>query len=247
MTEDFVPGGAPDPTPTPVWRAQGGGLTAALTFDDGPDPVTTPALLDFLAAHGVRATFCVVGTGITAPGGAALLRRIVADGHTLGNHSTDFDDLGALPAAEIERRMKATLDVIRTALGDPEAVVPFFRAPNGSWGPSPAVAVALGMQPLAVVNTIGDWETQDVDTLTADLRTAMRAGEVVLAHDGGGDRSGTLAAVRTVVSERLAAGWTFSLPVGAPAPGGETVPDSHSDTGNPAPGSALAHGDGETG
>ena len=70
------------------------------------------------------------------------------------------------------------------------------------------------MQPLAVINTISDWETQDVPTLTTNLRAAMKPGQVVLTHDGGGDRSGTLAAVQTVVSERLAAGWPFTLPAG---------------------------------
>jgi endo-1,4-beta-xylanase len=72
--------------------------------------------------------------------------------------------------------------------------------------------VALGMRPLAVLNTIDDWRTQDVGTLTANLRSAIRPGEIVLMHDGGGDRTGTLAAVRTVVTERLASGWRFTLP-----------------------------------
>ena len=68
------------------------------------------------------------------------------------------------------------------------------------------------MQPLAVVNTIGDWQTQDEALLTERLREAMRPGELVLVHDGGGDRAASVAAVRTVVRERQAAGWTFTLP-----------------------------------
>ncbi|KQX05616.1 MULTISPECIES: endo-1,4-beta-xylanase [unclassified Leifsonia] len=213
---DVVPGGAPNPVATPVSQAQGSGDAAALTFDDGPNPGTTPALLDYLKANDLRATFCVIGQNITAPGGAELLKRIVAEGHTLCNHSTSYDDMGSLSAAAASERMAANLDIIRTALGDPQAKVPFFRAPNGSWGQTAAAAVALGMQPLAVVNTISDWETQDIPTLTDNLRAAMKPGQVVLAHDGGGDRSGTLAAVTTVVDERLAAGWNFTLPVGAP-------------------------------
>ncbi|MEJ3404305.1 endo-1,4-beta-xylanase [Rathayibacter sp. YIM 133350] len=214
---DVVPGGAVNPNATPVTQAQGTGNVAALTFDDGPNPGTTPALLDFLKANGISATFCVIGQNITAPGGADLLKRIVAEGHTLCNHSTNYDDMGSLSAADASDRMKADLAIIRTALGDPNAAVPFFRAPNGSWGQTANAAVALGMQPLGVVNTINDWATQDVPTLTANLRDAMKAGQIVLTHDGGGDRSGTLAAVKTVVGERLAAGWRFSLPVGAPA------------------------------
>ena len=214
------PGGAVDPVTTPVRLAAGVGDVAALTFDDGPDPGTTPALLDFLAEHDVRAVFCVIGRNITARGGAAILERIVADGHVLGNHSTDYADLGAWSAERVEADLRANLSVIRDALGNPGQRVPFWRAPNGSWGASRAVAVSLGMQPLAVANTIGDWLTQDVPTLTANLRSAMRAGEIVLAHDGGGDRSGTLAAVRAVVTERLAEGWTFTFPRGTPPDAG---------------------------
>ena len=212
----FVPGGAVDPVEEPVVAAQGGGNVAALTFDDGPNGQVTAELLDYLAANRLHATFCVIGQNVEAPGGADLLRRMVAEGHTLCNHSTDYADMGALTPAEAEQKMKDNLIIIRTALGDPQARVPFFRAPNGSWGQTAPVAVALGMQPLAVVNTIGDWETQDVATLTPRLRAAMKPGEVVLTHDGGGDRTGTLTAVRTVVDERLGDGWTFSLPVGAP-------------------------------
>ncbi len=213
------PGGATNPTTTPVSAAQGSGNVVALTFDDGPNPATTPALLDFLAENDIKAVFCVIGQNITAPGGGDILKRIVAEGHVLCNHSTTYDDMGSLTQSQAAARMADNLTMIRTALGDDDYPVPFFRAPNGSWGNTSAAAVSLGMQPLAVVNTINDWATQDVDTLTANLRTAMQPGQVVLVHDGGGDRNGSLQAVRTVVSERLAEGWTFSLPEGAPANG----------------------------
>ena len=220
---DVVPGGAVNPVPTPVRLAEGTGDVAALTFDDGPNPGTTPALLDFLAEHDLHAVFCVIGQNVRAPGGAELLRRIVDEGHVLCNHSTGYADMGAWSADQVRADLVENLGILRDALGDPEHPVPFFRAPNGSWGATPEVAVALGMQPLAVVYTISDWETQDVETLTANLRAAMRPGEVVLAHDGGGDRAGTLAAVETVVAERLAAGWEFTFPVGTPPPAVEDL------------------------
>ena len=223
---DFVPGGAINPVVTPVSLAEGTGSVSALTFDDGPNPGTTPALLDFLAANDLKAVFCVIGQNITAPGGAAILQRIVDEGHVLCNHSTSYADMGSWSAAQVEADLKANLQIIRNALGDPNQAVPFWRAPHGSWGVTPAVAVALGMQPLAVVNTIDDWATQDVATLTGNLRAAMKPGEVVLAHDGGGDRSGTLAAVQTVVAERLADGWQFVFPKGTPPAAGEVVIDT---------------------
>ncbi|GAB2468391.1 hypothetical protein GCM10027063_05980 [Promicromonospora xylanilytica] len=222
-TDDVVPGGAVNPTPTPAYLAEGTGDVSALTFDDGPNPGTTPALLDFLAEHEITAVFCVIGQNIQADGGAAILRRIVTDGHVLCNHSTGYADMGSWTEEQVRADLVANLDIIRDALGDPNQKVPFWRAPNGSWGVTPGVAVELGMQPLAVRNTIADWETQDVDTLTANLRAAMVPGELVLVHDGGGDRSGTLAAVRTVVTERLATGWEFTFPQGTPPASGAVI------------------------
>ncbi len=216
LPPDFVPGGAINPVTTPVMLADGAGNVSALTFDDGPNPAVTPALLDYLKANGLHATFCVIGQNIQATGGAEILQRIVREGHVLCNHSTSYADMGSWTPQQVQTDLIANLDIIRTALSDPYAKVPFFRAPNGSWGATPQVAVDLGMQPLAVVNTISDWETQDVPTLTDNLRAAMKPGEIVLAHDGGGDRSGTLAAVQTVVSERLADGWSFVFPKGTP-------------------------------
>lgn len=199
------------PTTTPLATAAGVGDVVALTFDDGPNGADTEALLDLLAEHGIRAVFAVIGSQILAPGGAELLRRIVADGHVLCNHSTDFDDMAALTVEAARERMRANAAIIADAVG-PGIPVPYFRAPNGSWGRTPEAAVAEGMQPLAVVNTIGDWMTQDETVLTQRLREAMRPGELVLVHDGGGSRAASVAAVRTVVEERLAAGWRFVLP-----------------------------------
>ena len=189
----------------------GTGLVAALTFDDGPNGRDTLDLLDFLAEHSLPAVFAVIGENIEAPDGAKVLRRIVDDGHVLCNHSTGFADMGGQSFDEAVADMRRNLEIIRAAVGD--VPVPYFRAPNGSWGEHLAdAAVALGMRPLGVINTIGDWMTQDVPTLVTALRAAFVPGQLVLAHDGGGDRAGTVEAVRTVVLEKLAEGWAFSLP-----------------------------------
>lgn len=205
-------GGHPAPVITPVERAAGTGNRACLTFDDGPNGRDTADLLDFLVERNIQAVFCVVGDSIEAPGGAELLRRMVADGHVLANHSMSFADMGTWPAAEVEADLTRTLEVIRTALADPAHLVPYWRAPNGSWGVTAQVAVDLGMQPLGVTGAIGDWEEQQPDVLAERLRAAMTPGAMVLAHDGGGERAGTVQAVRRVVDERLAQGWRFTLP-----------------------------------
>ena len=195
-----------------ISRSEGTGLVCALTFDDGPNGETTSRLLDFLGDHGIRAVFCVIGSSIREPDGGRLLRRMVAEGHLLANHSTGCADMGTWSRAAIRADLIANLAIIRDALGDPNALVPYFRAPNGNWGETESVAAALGMRSLAVINTIDDWRTQDLPTLIDDLRAAMQPGELVLAHDGGGDRERTVDAVVAVVTERLALGWRFTLP-----------------------------------
>lgn len=203
------------PTVTPVKAAVGEGLVCALTVDDGPNGRDTEALLDGLKQRGIRAVFAVIGEQIQAPGGAELLRRIVAEGHVLCNHSTSFADMGEWEAGAVRDDMLRNLAIIREALGDADAPVPFWRAPNGSWGVTAGVAVELGMQPLGVANVIHDWVDQDVEVLAERLRDVMTPGELVLVHDGGGDRAGTVAATLRVIDEKRAEGWTFTMPVGA--------------------------------
>jgi endo-1,4-beta-xylanase len=200
------------PTPDPVVTASGRGRVAALTLDDGPNGDTTTALLDLFAAHGVQATFCVVGAQVRAAGGAEVLRRTVAEGHPLAVHGMTYADQGAWHADRVRADLRASVAVICDALGDQRAPVPWFRAPNGSWGAAAAVAVEEGLQPLGVTGTIDDWRTQHVGTLEANLRAAIRPGGIVLAHDGGGDRWGTVQALRTVLPQWLAAGWRFTRP-----------------------------------
>ena len=195
-----------------IFRSEGTGLVCALTFDDGPNGDTTCRLLDFLAEQDIRAVFCVVGENVLAPGGAEVLGRIAAEGHVLCNHTTGFADMGDWEPREIEADLRANLRVIRDAMGDENYPVPYFRAPGGSWGQTEEIAARLGMQSLAVMNTIEDWRTQSLRTLVANLRAAIRPGELVLAHDGGGDRESTVDAVITVVREKLAEGWRFALP-----------------------------------
>lgn len=215
----FIPGGAANPTTTPIAASRGTGNSVALTFDDGPKPGETTAVLDFLKDKGITATFCVIGQNIQAPGGAELLKRMVDEGHTLCNHGTTYADMGSWTQEQIEADLVENLRIIREAAGTPDLQVPYFRAPNGSWGVTGEVAAALGMQPLGLGNVIFDWDGNDLSeaTLTANLRAAFTPGAVVLAHVGGGDRTNTVKAVTTVVTEKLAQGWTFDLPQGGAA------------------------------
>lgn len=202
------PAQAAHPTSAIVNSTQHGGNTVALTFDDGPNPVDTPRLLQVLRKHQVKATFCLWGDHVQAY--PELVRAIVADGHTLCNHTMHHDDMGTWSQDQIRADLERTSAVIQRAA--PGAPIRYFRAPYGSWGQTPEVAARLGMQPLGWRLAIGDWEPVSADELVRRLQQGITPGAVVLLHDGGGDRSQTVEAVDRIIPELKAKGWRFDEP-----------------------------------
>ncbi len=187
-----------------------------LTFDDGPHPVHTPRLLDVLAAHDVPAVFFLQGD--QAASHPDLVRRIVAAGHALGNHSMHHDDMSDWTPGRIASDLLETNAVIRRAV--PYTPLPYFRAPYGAWGQTPTVATALGMRPMGWQLAVTDWVPPGTDELARRLTEGVTPGAVVLLHDGGGDRSQTVDAVDLVIPPLLADGWRFALPASAGASAG---------------------------
>lgn len=184
-----------------------GERAVVLTFDDGPNPPDTAALLDVLAREEVPAVFCLVGEHARAH--PDLVRRIVRDGHVLGNHSFHHDDLEEWEPARVRDDLERTLDAIRAAV--PDADVPYFRAPFGHWGRAIPVADELGMRPLGWQLSVWDWEPPGADELVRRMSGVMPGG-IILLHDGGGDRSQTVEAVADFIPRMRADGWTFTLP-----------------------------------
>ncbi|WP_338320211.1 polysaccharide deacetylase family protein [Streptomyces lonarensis] len=172
-----------------------GGPQVALTVDDGPDPRWTPRLLDVLDAHGVRATFFVIGE--RAARHPELLRRTLAAGHTLANHShTHPQPFAALPPAAIEAELRRTQQAILDATGQAPQL---FRAPAGGWSRSVlAAARGLGLTPADWSVDPKDWRAPPAARIA---RTVLGAGpgDIILCHDGGGDRSGTVSALATAL------------------------------------------------
>ena len=203
-----APARAGGPTPTVVDTARGHGDVVSLTFDDGPNPPDTLRLLDVLRRRHVRAVFCLWGDHVREH--PEVVRRIAAEGHVLCNHSLHHDDLSVLTPEQIRADLAETSALIRRAV--PHARIPYFRAPFGSWGQSPQVSAALGMQPLGWRLAITDWEPPGTDVLVQRLRDGITPGAVVLLHDGGGDRSQTVEAVDQIIPELRAQGWRFTLP-----------------------------------
>lgn len=111
----------------PVHRNEPGARTVKLTFDDGPDPTTTPELLDRLMELGLKATFFVLGHRIAGLPGRAIIERMATEGHQIGNHSYSHRDLTKLSAKEIENEIITTEQMI----GSLDGGVKLFRPPFG--------------------------------------------------------------------------------------------------------------------
>jgi peptidoglycan-N-acetylglucosamine deacetylase len=174
-----------------------GSTAVALTFDDGPDPTWTPQVLDLLRQQGVKATFCMVGLHIRDH--PDLVARIVREGHTLCNHSWQHDmDLGKKTAAQIRADLTRTSAEIRKAV--PNARIPYYRQPGGKWTATIVnTAKSMGMAPLGWAVDPADWSKPGTQLIIDRVTQHTHAGSIVLMHDGGGDRSQTLAACRTLL------------------------------------------------
>ncbi|SCF36290.1 polysaccharide deacetylase family protein [Micromonospora mirobrigensis] len=180
-------------------RISTGSPQVALTFDDGPDPQWTPQVLELLRAYHVRATFCLVGQN--AQDHPDLVQQIVADGHTLCNHSWSHDLLlGKRSPDQIRADLSRTSEAIRAAV--PDARIAYFRQPGGNWTyPLVSVCQELGLTPLHWSVDPSDWQAPGSTKIINSVLTATGPGSVVLMHDAGGDRRGTVEALYTLLPE----------------------------------------------
>ncbi|WP_200210792.1 polysaccharide deacetylase family protein [Micromonospora coerulea] len=189
-----------------------GTTRVALTFDDGPDPQYTPQVLALLREYGVKATFCVVGENSAAH--PELIQAIVAEGHTLCNHSWDHDiTLGKRPRDTIRADLLRTNAAIRAAV--PDARIEYFRQPGGAWTyPVVAACEELGMAPLHWTVDPSDWQAPGALRITATVMTETAPGAIVLLHDAGGDRAGTVEALQRLLPELMVRFQLEALPNG---------------------------------
>jgi peptidoglycan/LPS O-acetylase OafA/YrhL/peptidoglycan/xylan/chitin deacetylase (PgdA/CDA1 family) len=187
----------------------------ALTFDDGPI-AGTAQLLDVLRSRGAHATFFVVGR--QAASRPDLLRRMVEEGHAVGNHSYTHADLTRLGASARDRELTRTSRVIEQATGDKPTLL---RPPYGATNREVAEAAkALGMaQVLWDVDPL-DWEDHDSGVVRDRVLAGAKPGAIVISHDS---QATTRAAYAEIVDALIADGYLLvtvpELLGGAPKPG----------------------------
>ncbi len=148
----------------------------ALTFDDGPNPDSTPRLLDVLARHGARATFFMVGE--MAQRHPALVDAVARGGHAIGNHSWNHPSFPAVSAAERMNQVERCETQIAAHSRK------LFRPPFGDldW-PARLQLFMRGYRVIGWNASASDWEQRDAAWITAEVQRQLKPGGIVLMHD----------------------------------------------------------------
>jgi peptidoglycan-N-acetylglucosamine deacetylase len=193
------------------------GKVLCLTFDDGPDPRYTPAILDILRSHGVRATFFIIGAN--ADQNIGLVKREYAEGHDIGNHTYTHPNIALVSEERAALELSTTQRIIENALGvstvlfrppynadsqpqTPEEILPVLRAQKAGY-----VTVGERIDPRDWVKGVSADEI--VSEIRGELQSAEDPGHVILLHDAGGDRSATVAALPRILDGLQAQGYRF--------------------------------------
>ncbi|MFD8142999.1 polysaccharide deacetylase family protein [Streptomyces sp. NPDC059708] len=189
--------------------AAAGNKAMVLTFDDGPDPRYTPAILDTLRRYGVRAMFFVCGE--MATDNRDLLRRMAAEGHVIGNHTWTHPQIPQLSRSALESEIGRTSEVVEQAVGQPPL---WFRAPYGAWNRAAfEIGADLGMEPLAWTVDSLDWTEPGTTAIVSRVLDGAAPNVIVLNHDAGGNRSQSVRALEAYLPQLLGRGYRMTLPV----------------------------------
>jgi len=186
----------------------------AITFDDGPDPDWTPKILDLLKKHGVKATFFQIGAEVEKYPNVAT--RVFNEGHEIGNHTFTHPDISTIS----KRYFEVELNLTETLFESKYGVKPVLMRPPYAIDEAPDTADQV--RPLEVAQDLGyisvgekidpnDWRDNPrrpakeiADDVLANLPPCapgnLRCGNIILLHDGGGDRSQTVIALDQILT-----------------------------------------------
>ena len=184
----------------------------ALTFDDGPDPIYTPKILDILRDKQVHATFFIIGTnGESNP---ELIDRIDAEGHDIGNHTYTHPNIADVSEKRSTLELNATERLLESRIGRRSLL---FRPP---YAEDVEPETPDQVRPLVFTSSLGyysvgmqidpdDWRKPPADEIIKRVldQAAAGQGNVVLLHDAGGDRSATVEALPKLIDALRSAGY----------------------------------------
>ena len=198
-----------DPAHPPAHNRSGAPV-AYLTFDDGPHPTWTPEVLDLLARYDVTGTFFVLGLNVSRY--PQIIERMVDAGHEAENHTFDHIWLSKAAREDIITQVTSTDDALHAVAGtrvDPiECLRPPYAATNER-----AVRTAAELGKSIVLWSIDpqDWRRPPAEQIASHVLANVRPGAIILMHDGGGERSQTVAALETVLDGLTGRGYAFSV------------------------------------
>ncbi|WP_407841775.1 bifunctional polysaccharide deacetylase/glycosyltransferase family 2 protein [Streptomyces sp. DSM 116496] len=202
--------------------------TVVLSFDDGPSPQWTPKILEVLARHDVRADFFVTGAMTTR--NPELIRQIVAGGHELGVHTFTHPDLVYQSHTRISWELAQTQLALAGVAGVHSAL---FRPPYSSdasamddWNyPVIKYVGARGYLTAFIDRDTDDWKRPGVEEIVkAAMPATPGAGELILLHDAGGDRTQTIEALEQIIVKLQGQGYRFTTISDALGASSATVP-----------------------
>jgi len=177
----------------------------ALTFDDGPHKDYTAAILAILQQEKIPATFFELGNNIKRY--PALSKAVVSGGNLVGLHSWDHKDFTKLTAAQIDSQLGRTQTAFKAATGWETS---WFRLPYGNSTPQvDGQLVTHGFRLAYWTVDTNDWKRPGPDAIVAAALKGARPGAIILMHDGGGDRSQTVAALPKIIAGLKAQGYGF--------------------------------------
>ncbi|MFI8889449.1 bifunctional polysaccharide deacetylase/glycosyltransferase family 2 protein [Streptomyces paradoxus] len=189
-----------------------------LTFDDGPDPMWTPKVLDVLKKHDARAVFFITGT--MASRHPELVQRMVDEGHEIGLHTFNHPDLSLQTKSRVDWELSqnqltlAGAAGIRTSLFRPPYSSFAHNMDNNTW---PVTEYIGSKGYITIVNNTDseDWRRPGVRKIISNATPKDGKGAIVLMHDSGGDRSQTVAALDSYISGLQDKGYRFHTLTGA--------------------------------
>lgn len=175
----------------------------ALTFDDGPLPPYTPQILEILDFYQIPATFFCVG--INAAAWPEVVQQTVMHGHAVGNHTWSHPFLTELSVREMREQVKRTAELLAC-----DSARRLFRPPYGCRSPAVMGALTAEKQCVTLWDVApDDWALRTADAIADDVLKDADPGSIVLLHDGGGDRSATVASLPRIIEGLMERGLTF--------------------------------------
>jgi peptidoglycan/xylan/chitin deacetylase (PgdA/CDA1 family) len=196
------------PMNKPLYYINDASKAIALTIDDGPDPVYTPQVLRVLRKYDVTATFSMIGEHVAAY--PQLARTVAEAGHKICNHTWTHSDLVGMRVPGVRDELTRASDAIQTATGVHPVL---FRAPYGAWSRTVIrQCKRMDMVPLDWSVDPRDWAMPGVRSIVRNIMKNTQPGSIILEHDGGGNRSETVKALRIVLPRLLDEGYHFETP-----------------------------------